>query len=143
MALSEITKGMSNAAEVINDNFNQLKPSSVDTGYLPLTYVNGYKGNTETTGTYRKIGKMVEVIFNVTNMQMVVSPNLHQVFAILPSGFRPPKGFSFLARTNGTAGKNPMKCEILASGELMIVSNGDNSVVLSDWATGQITFFVE
>lgn len=142
MVLNEITKGMSNAAEQIDGNFKKIDPMIDDTGYLPLNYINGYKGNSVATGTYRKVGKMVEIIFNVTNLQ-IVSNSVNDTFAILPSGFRPPKGFSFFARTNGTTGKNPMKCTVEVSGELKIVSNGDNSVKIDEWASAQQMFFVE
>lgn len=144
MALNEITKGMSNAAEMIDQNFNKIDPMIGDTGNIDMIYVNGYKGNIQPVGQYRKVGKMVEVIFNITALQKTATnTNGPETFAILPIGYRPKKGFSFLARTNGTSETNPAKMTVEESGEIKFVGNNTNNQKSEDWVSGQIMFFIE
>ena len=109
MALTEITKGMSNAAEAINDNFKSINEYTYDTGDKDLMpfITNGYESNIDDSNKYRKIGKQVQLIFNVTNLKIGIVPGSEEaeVCFVLPEELRPTVGFSLLARTNGTMGK--------------------------------------
>lgn len=58
----------------------------------------------------------------------------------VPTGYEPISGYSFLARTNGNTGNNPMKMSIGADGVIKCVSNGNNTLSGDDhWITVNLT----
>lgn len=67
MALNEITKGMSNAAEQINGNFQQLEKYVGDTGWVPLTIKSPWipRNNEAKWCRYRKVGNMVQLVVQI------------------------------------------------------------------------------
>lgn len=61
MALNEITKGMSNAAEQINGNFKQLSVFAEDTGWINATVDKKIVTKQTVPLSFRKVGKTVYV----------------------------------------------------------------------------------
>lgn len=86
MALNEITKGMSNAAEQINGNFKQLSVFAEDTGWINAIVDPTFVTKQKIPLAFRKVGKTVYV-----RGQFIVKPFPTEAFTNI--GKVPDNGF--------------------------------------------------
>lgn len=97
-----------------------------------FTLLNGALKN-GTLSAYKQF-RLATIIVEVKNVQNETT------CVKVPAGYEPISGYSFLARTNGNSGNNPMKMSIGADGIIKCVSNGNNTLSGSDqWITVNLT----
>lgn len=111
-----------------------------DTGWQDLPLMSGVEADTGTGSCkYRVKNGICTIIFNV---KMAVSQS-EIPFLTLPKEVLPKYNFSFLARTNGYSGKNPVKCSYEDKEKhFKIWQNNDNTINTGDYVYGYLTYIV-
>ena len=130
------------ASKALNDAKDYLDNQLYDTGWQDLPLMSGFEQDT-TLGpsVYRIKNDICTVIFNTKVKSSILSSG-SPIFT-LPSNYLPKYAFSFLARTNGNSGKNPVKCSYdMIKKEFKVWENNDNSLKTGDFVYGQLTFIV-
>ncbi|WP_239760841.1 BppU family phage baseplate upper protein [Mammaliicoccus sp. N-M51] len=113
-----------------------------DTGWQDLPLMSGFEQDyTLGPSVYRIKNDICTVIFNTKVKSSILSSG-SPIFN-LPSNYSPKYSFSFLARTNGSSGQNPVKCSYdMIKKEFKVWENNDNSLKTGNFVYGQLTFIV-
>lgn len=113
-----------------------------DTGWQNLPLMSGFEpDNSFGPSVYRIKNDICMVIFNAKITSDILSSG-SPMFS-LPSNYSPEYAFSFLARTNGNANKNPIKCSYDVINKVFKVwENNTNTATIDDYVYGQLTFIV-
>lgn len=101
MALNEITKGMSNAAEQIGGNFKTIEKYVEDTGWIALNLEKDFSESTTSPPAYRKVGDVVYFRGAVTNDKLILSSSDVVKIATLPTTITP--SVSHVLRQQGSS----------------------------------------
>lgn len=111
-----------------------------DTDWQPLVLMNGVKADSSAGGSYYRVKNgMCEIRFNLLLTEWRKQLPVFQV----PLEYSPSSSFSFFARTTGSGGKNPLILSYDTNNRYFkIWENNSNSMSSSDYAYGQITYFV-
>lgn len=128
---------------------NEINNKLNDSGWIDLELTDDfqiYEGNTY--AKYRKIGKMVEIDFQLspTSNQNTLNTSARSVVATLPQHFRPSYPIYNLAQGSST---NIFLIEVLPSGALRIgryrnySSYSDTPPSTTAWLPGHLTYFVD
>ena len=111
-----------------------------DTGWQPLTVMSNVSTHDSAGASmYRVINNVCEIRFNIgidkwTSQLPIIQP---------PENAKPTSAFSFLARTNGSSGKNPAVISYDSSkGYFKVWTNGDNSLNTGDYIYGHVVYMV-
>ncbi|MFR6531701.1 MAG: BppU family phage baseplate upper protein [Staphylococcus simulans] len=115
-----------------------------DTNWQQIQFLNGVQEDWDFGPSgYRIKNGVCHVIFNIKLTTSTI-PSTGLLMFKLPSNYSPAYPFSFLARTNGTSGKNPVKCSYdYIKQEFKIWENNDNTLKTGDYVYGTFTFLVE
>lgn len=115
-----------------------------DTNWQQIQFLNGVQEDSSFGPSgYRIKNGVCHVIFNIKLTTSTV-PSSGLLMFKLPSNYSPAYPFSFLARTNGSSGKNPVKCSYdYTKQEFKIWENNDNTLKTGDYVYGTLTFLVE
>lgn len=126
-------KALSDAKTYIDKNIS-------DTGWQELPLMGGVEADVSLgPSVYRVKNGICNIIFN---LKMTVSKP-ETDFLTLPSNVLPKYPFSFLARTDGNSGKNPVKCSYDVTNKVFkIWQNNDNTINTGDFVYGQLTYIV-
>ena len=111
-----------------------------DTGWQPLTVMSNVSTDEEAGASmYRIINNVCEIRFNI-----VIDKWINQLpIAQPPANAKPTSAFSFLARTNGSSGKNPAVISYDSGKSYFKVwTNGDNSLKTGDYIYGHVVYMV-
>ncbi|HGH5480207.1 BppU family phage baseplate upper protein [Staphylococcus pseudintermedius] len=134
--------------ELIESKFNQIittyQSKIYDTGWQQISFMNGVEidSNVAASG-YRIKNGVCQVIFNIKLTTDSIPSTSLPIFK-LPNNYSPSYPFSFLARTNGISGKNPVRCSYdFAKQEFKVWQNNDNTLKSGDYIYGTFTFLVE
>ncbi|MGM7689755.1 BppU family phage baseplate upper protein [Staphylococcus felis] len=130
--------------ERYNEIIEKYDAKIYDTGWQNIQFMNGTQEDTDLgPSAYRVKNGVCHVIFNIKLTTNTI-PSTGLIFFKLPTKYSPAYPFSFLSRTNGTAGKNPVKCSYdFTKQEFKIWQNNDNSLKSGDYVYGEVTFLVE
>jgi len=111
-----------------------------DTGWQPLTVMSNVSTDEDAGASmYRVINNVCEIRFNIfidkwTNELPIIQP---------PENAKPTSAFSFLARTNGSSGKNSAVISYDSGKSYFKVwTNGDNSLNTGDYIYGHVVYMV-
>lgn len=137
----ETTEGsQTKATQALMDAKNYIDEQVYDTGWQPLTVMsNVSKHDGAGTSMYRIVNGICEIRFNIgidkwVNELPIIQP---------PSNAKPTSSFSFLARTNGSPGKNPAVISYDTSkGYFKVWTNGDNTMNSGDYIYGHVVYIV-
>lgn len=137
----ETTEGsQTKATQALTDAKTYIDNLVYDTGWQPLTVMSNVSTDDEAGASmYRIINNVCEIRFNIvidrwSNQLPIIQP---------PANAKPTSSFSTLARTNGSADKNPAIISYdNAKGYFKIWSNGDNSINSGDYVYGHIVYMV-
>ena len=126
-------KALSDAKVYVDKNIS-------DTGWQELPLMSGVEADTNLgPSVYRVKNGVCNIIFNVR----MTAAKAETSFLTLPSNVLPKYAFSFLARTNGNSGKNPVKCSYDVTNKVFkIWQNNDNTINTGDFVYGQLTYIV-
>lgn len=126
-------KALSDAKVYVDKNIS-------DTGWQELPLMGGVEADTNLgPSVYRVKNGVCNIIFNVR----MTAAKAETSFLTLPSNALPKYAFSFLARTNGDSGKNPVKCSYDVTNKVFkIWQNNDNTINTGDYVYGQLTYIV-
>lgn len=126
-------KALSDAKVYVDKNIS-------DTGWQELPLMSGVEADTNLgPSVYRVKNGVCNIIFNVK----MTTAKAETSFLTLPSNVLPKYAFSFLARTNGVSGKNPVKCSYDVTNKVFkIWQNNDNTINTGDYVYGQLTYIV-
>ncbi len=115
-----------------------------DTGWQQVPFMSGVQAdNSLGTSGYRVKNGVCMVVFNA-KLTTGSIPELGLPMFKLPDNYSPALPFSFLARTNGVSGKNPVKCSYdHGKKEFKIWQNNDNTIKQDEFIYGTLTFLVE
>ncbi|ELH0989255.1 phage baseplate upper protein [Staphylococcus pseudintermedius] len=134
--------------ELIESKFNQIittyQSKIYDTGWQQISFMNGVEIDSSVAASgYRIKNGVCQVIFNIKLTTDSIPSTSLPIFK-LPNNYSPSYPFSFLARTNGIAGKNPVKCSYdFVKQEFKVWQNNDNTLKSGDYIYGTFTFLVE
>lgn len=112
-----------------------------DTGWQNLTLLSGITPHTEFGScVYRVKNGVCNIIFHLK----ATSSSAEIPMFTIPDNFLPAYGFSFLARTNGATGKNPVKCsyDVLRK-EFKFWQNNTNDIQEGEYIYGSLTYLTE
>lgn len=128
MALNEITKGMSNAAEMIDGNFKKIEPMIGDTGWvdLPITNLQFEAWGNDDKPKYRRVGDLVTISGVIKNKVTIPASSSPLVMTLLPENIVPEQ--SFFLRQQGS----------LANTFLYGISSVDKGLAISRYGTDSI-----
>ncbi|WP_210139116.1 BppU family phage baseplate upper protein [Staphylococcus sp. GDY8P82P] len=126
-------KALSEAKVYVDKNIS-------DTGWQELPLMSGVEADTDLgPSVYRVKNGVCNIIFNVR----MTAAKAETSFLTLPSNVLPKYAFSFLARTDGNSGKNPVKCSYDVTNKVFkIWQNNDNTINTGDFVYGQLTYIV-
>ena len=126
-------KALSDAKVYVDKNIS-------DTGWQELPLMSGVEADTDLgPSVYRVKNGVCNIIFNVR----MTAAKAETSFLTLPSNVLPKYAFSFLARTDGNSGKNPVKCSYDVINKVFkIWQNNDNTINTGDFVYGQLTYIV-
>lgn len=126
-------KALSDAKVYVDKNIS-------DTGWQELPLMSGVEADTNLgPSVYRVKNGVCNIIFNVR----MTAAKAETSFLTLPSNVLPKYAFSFLARTDGNSGKNPVKCSYDVINKVFkIWQNNDNTINTGDFVYGQLTYIV-
>lgn len=125
MALNEITKGMSNAAEMIDGNFKKIGYAFENTEWANMALLNGVGGSVK----FRRFNGMIYI---VGSFKGLATRQVTQI-GLLPEGFRPKT--STYWRDSGIVGSSYPE-QNSASGYV----GASGSLVLTGTTAGTIDF---
>ena len=141
LADMETTKGAQDKAnKSLDDAKTYVDNNLQDTGWQDLPLMSGVEADTDLgPSVYRVKNGVCNIIFNV---KMTVAKS-ETAFLTLPANVLPKYAFSFLARTDGNSGKNPVKCSYDVINKVFkIWQNNDNTINTGDFVYGQLTYIV-
>lgn len=123
MALEEITKGMSNAAEVIDGNFKEISYLYDNTSWNTMNLINGATGIIR----YRRFNGMIYIVGYFKGLAVRQNTQI----GILPEGFRPKTQVNW--RDSGIVGsaypeQNSAAGYVSAFGGLSLVGTTSNAL---------------
>ena len=126
-------KALSDAKVYVDKNIS-------DTGWQELPLMSGVEADTDLgPSVYRVKNGVCNIIFNVR----MTAAKAETSFLTLPSNVLPKYAFSFLARTDGNSGKNPVKCSYdVTNKAFKIWQNNDNTINTGDYVYGHLTYIV-
>lgn len=126
-------KALSDAKVYVDKNIS-------DTGWQELPLMGGVEADVSLgPSVYRVKNGVCNIIFNVR----MTAAKAETSFLTLPSNALPKYAFSFLARTNGDSGKNPVKCSYDVTNKVFkIWQNNDNTINTGDYVYGHLTYIV-
>lgn len=126
-------KALSDAKVYVDKNIS-------DTGWQELPLMSGVEADTNLgPSVYRVKNGVCNIIFNVR----MTAAKAETSFLTLPSNVLPKYAFSFLARTDGNSGKNPVKCSYDVINKVFkIWQNNDNTINTGDYVYGHLTYIV-
>lgn len=126
-------KALSDAKVYVDKNIS-------DTGWQELPLMSGVEADTNLgPSVYRVKNGVCNIIFNVR----MTAAKAETSFLTLPANVLPKYAFSFLARTDGKSGKNPVKCSYDVTDKVFkIWQNNDNTINTGDFVYGQLTYIV-
>lgn len=126
-------KALSDAKVYVDKNIS-------DTGWQELPLMSGVEADTDLgPSVYRVKNGVCNIIFNVR----MTAAKAETSFLTLPSNVLPKYAFSFLARTDGNSGKNPVKCSYDVINKVFkIWQNNDNTINTGDFVYGHLTYIV-
>lgn len=126
-------KALSDAKVYVDKNIS-------DTGWQELPLMSGVEADTDLgPSVYRVKNGVCNIIFNVR----MTAAKAETSFLTLPSNVLPKYAFSFLARTDGDSGKNPVKCSYDVINKVFkIWQNNDNTINTGDYVYGHLTYIV-
>lgn len=111
-----------------------------DTGWQPLTVMSNVSLDEDAGASiYRVVNNVCEIRFNITidrwtDQLPIIQP---------PVNVRPTSSFSFLARTTGSPGKNPVVISYdFNKGYFKVWTNGDNTLNSGDYIYGHVVYIV-
>ncbi|MFP5163883.1 BppU family phage baseplate upper protein [Staphylococcus equorum] len=137
----ETTEGAQiKATQALEDAKAYIDTNVYDTGWQPLTVMSNVSTHDGAgSSMYRVINNVCEIRFNIgidkwTNELPIIQP---------PENAKPTSAFSFLARTNGSSGKNPAVISYDSGKSYFKVwTNGDNSLNTGDYIYGHVVYMV-
>ena len=137
----ETTEGsQTKATQALTDAKTYIDEQVYDTGWQPLTVMSNVSTHDGAgSSMYRIINNVCEIRFNIgidkwTNELPIIQP---------PENAKPTSSFSFLARTNGSSGKNPAVISYDSGKSYFKVwTNGDNSLNTGDYIYGHVVYMV-
>lgn len=139
----ETTQGAQSKADTaLNSAKSYADSKFYDTGWQSLPLMSGFV-NDDSLGfsVYRIKNDICEIIFNMKVTKDILSTG--SPFLTLPDQYLPKYTFSFLARTNGTLGKNPVKCSYDTVNKIFKVwQNNNNTMAIGDYIYGHLTYLV-
>lgn len=138
--VESVSGSQAKADKALSDAKIYMDKNITDTGWQDLPLMSGVEADT-TIGpsVYRVKNGVCNIIFN---LKMTVAKS-ETAFLTLPANVLPKYAFSFLARTNGNSGKNPVKCSYDATNKVFkIWQNNDNTINTGDFVYGQLTYIV-
>ena len=128
------------ADKALEDAKTYIDENIYDTGWQTLTVMgNVSKHDSAGSSMYRVVNGVCEIRFNIgidrwTNQLPIIQP---------PANAKPTSSFSFLARTNGSPGKNPAVISYDTSkGYFKVWTNGDNTMNSGDYIYGHVVYIV-
>ncbi|WP_157454717.1 hypothetical protein [Carnobacterium maltaromaticum] len=122
MILEKIFKGMGDAAQVIQRNFDVIIAEflkMMDLGWVPIALKNGATGDARLC----KIGKLIILEFTATGPTAGAGTGGANSFLQIPAGYRPARDFTITAGTNSSTAEGLIR---LSS------ANGDATMWKSD-----------
>lgn len=112
-----------------------------DTGWQDIPLMSGFQADSIGPSKYRIKNDVCTIIFNAKITSNLLS-NGSPMFS-LPSNYSPKYAFSFLARTNGNSGKNPIKGSYDEVNQVFkIWEDNSNTAAIGNFIYGQLTFIV-
>lgn len=137
----ETTEGAQiKATQALEEAKAYIDENVFDTGWQPLTVMSNVSTHDSAGASmYRVINNVCEIRFNIgidkwTNELPIIQP---------PENAKPTSGFSFLARTNGSSGKNPAVISYdRGKSYFKVWTNGDNSLNTGDYIYGHVVYMV-
>lgn len=137
----ETTEGAQiKATQALEDAKAYIDANVYDTGWQPLTVMSNVSTHDSAGASmYRVINNVCEIRFNIgidkwTSQLPIIQP---------PENAKPTSAFSFLARTNGSSGKNPAVISYDSGKSYFKVwTNGDNSLNTGDYIYGHVVYMV-
>ena len=135
-----VSGSQAKADKALLDAKTYVDKSISDTGWQELPLMGGVEADTNLgPSVYRVKNGICNIIFNVR----MTAAKAETSFLTLPSNVLPKYSFSFLARTDGYSGKNPVKCSYEATNKVFkIWQNNDNTINTGDFVYGQLTYIV-
>ena len=125
----------------VGDLEEQVAELTADTGWLPLTLLNGVVayGDGINAPRYRKVGKTVYLTGGVKNIT-----TRDTIIATLPEGFRPANGFPFVQNTSHENNKAQfVRWNISANGNITMAYISASEIVVEDWFPISISFLID
>lgn len=126
--------------EAVNEAKAYAESLVYDTGWQPLTVMSNVSLDEDAGASmYRVVNNVCEIRFNITidrwtNQLPIIQP---------PVNVRPTSSFSFLARTTGSPGKNPVVISYdYNKGYFKVWTNGDNTLNSGDYIYGHVVYIV-
>ena len=125
----------------IYERVEELEAKHIDSGWIPLTLLNGVLpyGNGTNVPRYRKIGNIVYLTGGVKNITARGT-----TIANLPADFRPVNGFPFVQNTsheNNIA--QFIRWNISANGDVIMFYNSNSDLNAEDWYPISCSFPVD
>lgn len=135
-----ISGSQAKADKALSDAKTYIDKNISDTGWQELPLMGGVEADTNLgPSVYRVKNGICNIIFNVK----MTTSKPETSFLTLPSDVLPKYSFSFLARTDGYSGKNPVKCSYEVTNKVFkIWQNNDNTINTGDFVYGQLTYIV-
>lgn len=120
---------------------NYIDAKFFDTGWQNLTLLSGITPDIEVGNcVYRVKNGVCSIIFHLK----ATSASGEIPMFTLPDNFLPGQGFSFLARTNGSTGKNPVKCSYdVVRKQFKFWQNNTNDIQEGEYIYGSLTYLTE
>lgn len=145
MALNEITKGMSNAAEMIDGNFKKIDPMVEDTGWLPLPLTNPQfvSFSADLLPMYRRVGNVVSITGSIKNTAVIPASASPLIITDLPSVIVPSRDFT--QRQQGSS-LNTFLYNVSATDKALTISRygttTQSEIIVGAWLNIHVTYIV-
>ena len=135
-----ISGSQAKADKALSDAKTYIDKNISDTGWQELPLMGGVEADTNLgPSVYRVKNGICNIIFNVK----MTTSKPETSFLTLPNNVLPKYAFSFLARTDGNSGKNPVKCSYdVTNKAFKIWQNNDNTINTGDYVYGHLTYIV-
>ncbi|MCT3250897.1 hypothetical protein EFO88_12700 [Lactiplantibacillus plantarum] len=127
--MTQIDHGSANWDVALNNELEELDAATTDTGWVPLTLINGFTNQTDQNKTMvRKVGNITFLKISMTGI------TANTVCATLPDPFKAGAVGQFLVRTNGG---NPFGITIGTDRSILVESSATHpTVATSDYLNG-------
>lgn len=127
--MTQIDHGSANWDVALNNELEELDAATTDTGWVPLTLINGFTNQTDQNKT------MVRKVGNITFLKIAMTGiTANTVCATLPDPFKAGAVGQFLVRTNGG---NSFGITIGTDRSILVESSATHpTVATSDYLNG-------